>query len=123
LKKLQHFQIKFSISLENCANIFVVGGRKRKPIGFISRRSEVPRSKQEVEAVGITRNEICLYGSYWLAMWLYTRFIEKTSRAIERNYTMSRSKYGPCFHNEAKVIEAKPSKSDILLKKGVNSGP
>lgn len=107
------FWTKLSTSLENCANIHVVGSSKRKLIGSISRRSEVPRSKQEVEVARITRNEIFLHGLHWLAIQgIITLLCAMTQCSQWVDLSM----------DEAKVIKAKPSKSDNCLKKGIKSG-
>lgn len=100
LQKLQCFELDFP-HLENCANILVIGGSKRKPIGSISRRSKVLRRKQDVEVVGITRNGIFV----WITLFNYIQvIIENNSCAIEGNYTMSmsKSKYGLGFHDGSK---------------------
>jgi len=66
LQELQNFVLK--LPRENCTNIHVVGASKKKLIGFISRRGEVPRSKQGVDMAKITRNEIFLHGLDSLAI-------------------------------------------------------
>lgn len=62
----------------------MIGGSKGTLIGSISRRSEVPRSKQEVDMAKIPRNEILLHRLNWLAI----QGTINISCAIEGNYTM-----------------------------------
>jgi hypothetical protein len=47
-------------SLQDCANLPVVGGSKKRLIGFTLRKSGAPRSKQDAALLGITSNKTYL---------------------------------------------------------------